>query len=104
MVSSPSSLRKTAGFFNDLSRKQELGRLQGLWKAENEESVGTYELNTHCSAWRNALTASEIQVAELREAVHGVQSDPRALCGYQRPHRSTCPSHLYMQKLYFRLD
>ena len=45
--------------------------------------VGVCEIGTHCSAWGDALAASEVQVAELREAVHGVQSDPRTLCGNQ---------------------
>ena len=56
---------------------------------------------THSSAWCNAIATSEVQVAELGEAVHGVQRDPRTLCSDQRPHRPTGPSHLYMQEVYF---
>ncbi len=66
-------------------------------KAGYKDVVGVCEIGTHCSAWGDALAASEVQVAELREAVHGVQSDPRTLCGNQGPHRSTGPPHLYMQ-------
>ncbi len=55
-------------------------------KGKVREGVAISAMETHCSAWGDALAASEVQIAELWEAMHGVESDPGTFCGNQRPH------------------